>query len=263
MVSTLWCSRGACVGHKNAIAMLAVAYATGRASHAKQVMTQTKRDTLVLQAGGLVWGWQPHTVQTTCSKTQQSESSGRKRRKIGSNGHWLLRPRLTQGWILSFQFLMKVNLLRKTQQSSQSRLRPDCIHSFQLPLESCIRHFNHTLHFITCVCFTKENNWSGLLYSLFYVKTKTPYQLGKQNHKDLNRVTSKYCTNLAWDTLLGYMAKLAELGVTPPSPSRLQSANPTVHSITLNGFHPHFTRNGIAYNMQNQFWTCFFHSARW
>jgi hypothetical protein len=45
-------------------AMLAVAYATGRASHARQVkvITQTKRDILVLQVGGLAWtkekaGW--------------------------------------------------------------------------------------------------------------------------------------------------------------------------------------------------------------
>jgi hypothetical protein len=48
--------------------MLAVAYATGRASHARQpdrsrVMTQTKRDNLVLQVGGLAWGQQPHTVR--------------------------------------------------------------------------------------------------------------------------------------------------------------------------------------------------------
>jgi len=28
-----------------------------------RVMTQTKRDTLVLQVGGLAWGLQPHTVK--------------------------------------------------------------------------------------------------------------------------------------------------------------------------------------------------------
>jgi hypothetical protein len=28
-----------------------------------RVMTQTKRDTLVLQVGGLAWGKQPHTVK--------------------------------------------------------------------------------------------------------------------------------------------------------------------------------------------------------
>jgi hypothetical protein len=28
-----------------------------------RVMTQTKRDTLVLHAGGLAWGQQPHTVK--------------------------------------------------------------------------------------------------------------------------------------------------------------------------------------------------------
>jgi hypothetical protein len=45
-------------GHMIPRAMLAVAYATGRASHARQVkgMTQTKRDTLVLHVGGLAWG---------------------------------------------------------------------------------------------------------------------------------------------------------------------------------------------------------------
>jgi hypothetical protein len=39
-------------------AMLAVAYSTGRASHARQVkvMAQTKRDILVLQVEGLAWG---------------------------------------------------------------------------------------------------------------------------------------------------------------------------------------------------------------
>jgi len=38
--------------------MLAVAYATGRASYARQVKGDDpeKRDTLVLQVGGLVWG---------------------------------------------------------------------------------------------------------------------------------------------------------------------------------------------------------------
>jgi hypothetical protein len=28
-----------------------------------RVMTQTKRDTLVLQVGGLAWGLEPHTVK--------------------------------------------------------------------------------------------------------------------------------------------------------------------------------------------------------
>jgi hypothetical protein len=39
-------------------ARLAVVYATGRASHARQVkgITQIKTDTLVLQVGGLAWG---------------------------------------------------------------------------------------------------------------------------------------------------------------------------------------------------------------
>ena len=40
-------------GHMILRAMVVVAYATGRASHARQVMTQTKRDTLLLQVGGL------------------------------------------------------------------------------------------------------------------------------------------------------------------------------------------------------------------
>jgi hypothetical protein len=39
-------------------AMLAVAYATGRASHARQVKGDDpdKKDTLVLKGGGLEWG---------------------------------------------------------------------------------------------------------------------------------------------------------------------------------------------------------------
>jgi hypothetical protein len=41
--------------------MLAVAYATGRASHARQVKgdDKTKRDILVLQVGGLAWANNP------------------------------------------------------------------------------------------------------------------------------------------------------------------------------------------------------------
>jgi len=41
-----------------------------------RVMTQTKRDYLVLQVGGWAWGWQPHTVKIICSETQQSASEG-------------------------------------------------------------------------------------------------------------------------------------------------------------------------------------------
>jgi hypothetical protein len=45
-------------GHLIPRAMLAVAYATGRASHARQVKGDDpdRRDTLVLQVGGLAWG---------------------------------------------------------------------------------------------------------------------------------------------------------------------------------------------------------------
>jgi len=32
-------------------------------SDRSSVMTQTKKDTLVLQVGGLAWGYQPHTVK--------------------------------------------------------------------------------------------------------------------------------------------------------------------------------------------------------
>jgi hypothetical protein len=39
-----------------------------------RAMTQTKRDTLVLQVGVWAWGLQQHTVKTICSKTQQSAS---------------------------------------------------------------------------------------------------------------------------------------------------------------------------------------------
>jgi hypothetical protein len=45
-------------GHIIPRAMLVAAYATGRASHARQVKGDdpAKRDTLVLQVGGLAWG---------------------------------------------------------------------------------------------------------------------------------------------------------------------------------------------------------------
>jgi hypothetical protein len=110
---------------------------------------------------------------------------------------------------------MKVNLLCKTQQSSQSRLRPGCIHSFQLPLESCIRHFNHTLH---ChhMCLFHQGKWLVWASWQFMSQTKTLYHLGKQNHKDLNRVTSKYKSWLRY--LVGVYDKTGWAGCGHPPP---------------------------------------------
>jgi hypothetical protein len=55
--------------------MLAVAYTTGRASHARQVKGDDpdKKDTLVLQVGGLAWGLQPHTVKTYCFESRTKD----------------------------------------------------------------------------------------------------------------------------------------------------------------------------------------------
>jgi hypothetical protein len=38
-----------------------------------RVMTMTKRDTLVLQVGGLAWGYQPHTVKSYCYESRTKE----------------------------------------------------------------------------------------------------------------------------------------------------------------------------------------------
>jgi hypothetical protein len=84
--------------------MLAVAYATGRASHARQVMTQTKRDTRPP-------GWRfgvglatPHNKKLIVTKVEQRKKRGRCNdggeswRHIGKNGRILLdRPKPTAG----------------------------------------------------------------------------------------------------------------------------------------------------------------------
>jgi hypothetical protein len=57
--------------------------ATFTASRARQVMTQTKRDTLVLQVGGWAWGWQSHPVKHICQETS----------KIGN---WMETTKMTQ-----------------------------------------------------------------------------------------------------------------------------------------------------------------------
>jgi hypothetical protein len=59
-------------------AMLAVAYATGRASHARQVKGDDpdKKGYPVLQVGGLAWGQQPHTVKTYCYESWTKEKEG-------------------------------------------------------------------------------------------------------------------------------------------------------------------------------------------
>jgi hypothetical protein len=59
-------------------AMLAVAYATGRASHARsRVMTQTKRDTLVLQLGFWRELTTPHSKKLIVTKVEQREKLDR------------------------------------------------------------------------------------------------------------------------------------------------------------------------------------------
>ena len=46
-----------------------------------KVMTQTKRDTLVLQVGGWVWGWQPHPIKNIfVEKLLKSETGWKQHR---------------------------------------------------------------------------------------------------------------------------------------------------------------------------------------
>jgi hypothetical protein len=53
-----------------------------------RVMTQTKRDTMVIQVGGLAWGYQPHTVKYLIvmkvkqrKKLERFKDDGQKRTK--------------------------------------------------------------------------------------------------------------------------------------------------------------------------------------
>jgi hypothetical protein len=77
-VSLLWRSGGACVV-MNPRAMLAVAYATGRASHARQVKGDYPDEKGYLGPPG--WGLgmgltNPHRKKIICSETQQLASEG-------------------------------------------------------------------------------------------------------------------------------------------------------------------------------------------
>jgi hypothetical protein len=69
-----------------------------------RVMTPTKRDTLVLQVGGLAWGQQPHTVKTYCYESRTKEKldgfndDEESWWQIGKNGRILFdKPKPTVG----------------------------------------------------------------------------------------------------------------------------------------------------------------------
>ena len=88
-VSQIWTIGEACVV---TWAMLAVAYATSRASHVTQV-TGEDPDKKVFQVGGWAWGQQPHTVKKALRNLKEIQLHGhlghdmRQYTKVGNKVH--------------------------------------------------------------------------------------------------------------------------------------------------------------------------------
>ena len=107
--STQW---GLC-GHMFLRSMLAVGYATGRAPmpDRSRVMTQKKRDTLILQAWGWAWGYLPHPIKN-CYKILKKKKQRRPRPTEGCGADYCL---------LLFLLLMLLLLLCLLSQTLSSR----------------------------------------------------------------------------------------------------------------------------------------------